>query len=51
MLDASEGVTDQDATVLGAVLDAGKALVIAINKWDGRSDYERSRPRPWWRAS
>ena len=41
MLDASEGVTDQDATVLGAVLDAGKALVIAINKWDGRSDYER----------
>ena len=41
LLDASEGVTDQDATVLGAVLDAGKALVIAINKWDGRSDYER----------
>ncbi len=41
MLDASEGVTDQDATVLGAVLDAGKALVVAINKWDGRSDYER----------
>lgn len=41
MLDAGEGVTDQDATVLGAVLDAGKALVIALNKWDGRSDYER----------
>ena len=41
MLDASEGVTDQDATVLGAVLDAGRALVVAINKWDGRSDYER----------
>ena len=41
MLDASEGVTDQDATVLGAVLDAGKALGIALNKWDGRSDYER----------
>ncbi|MES2859104.1 MAG: ribosome biogenesis GTPase Der [Pseudomonadota bacterium] len=41
MLDASEGVTDQDATVLGAVLDAGRALVIAINKWDGRTDYER----------
>ena len=41
LLDASEGVTDQDATVLGAVLDAGRALVIAINKWDGRSDYER----------
>jgi len=41
LLDASEGVTDQDATVLGAVLDAGRALVVAINKWDGRSDYER----------
>lgn len=41
MLDASEGVTDQDATVLGAILDAGKALVIALNKWDGRTDYER----------
>ena len=34
-------MTDQDATVLGAVLDAGRALVIALNKWDGRSDYER----------
>jgi len=41
MLDASEGVTDQDASVLGAVLDAGRALVIAINKWDGLTDYQR----------
>jgi GTP-binding protein len=41
MLDAGEGVTDQDATVLGAVLDAGRALVIAVNKWDGQSDYQR----------
>ncbi len=41
MLDASEGVTEQDASVLGAVLDAGRALVIAINKWDNRTDYER----------
>jgi GTP-binding protein len=41
MLDAGEGVTDQDATVLGAVLDAGRALVIAVNKWDGQSDYTR----------
>ena len=42
MLDAGEGVTEQDASVLGAVLDAGRALVIAINKWDGQSDYQRS---------
>lgn len=41
MLDASEGVTDQDASVLGAVLDAGRALVVAINKWDGLTDYQR----------
>ncbi len=41
MLDATEGVTDQDATVLGAVLDAGRALVIAVNKWDGQTDYTR----------
>ena len=41
MLDATEGVTDQDATVLGAVLDAGRALVIAVNKWDGLTTYQR----------
>jgi GTP-binding protein len=41
MLDATEGVTDQDATVLGAVLDAGRALVIAVNKWDGLTAYQR----------
>ncbi|MGY0504493.1 ribosome biogenesis GTPase Der [Luteimonas sp. e5] len=41
MLDASEGVTDQDASVLGAILDAGRALVIAVNKWDGLSQYQR----------
>ncbi|KRG44695.1 ribosome-associated GTPase EngA [Stenotrophomonas pictorum JCM 9942] len=41
MLDATEGVTDQDASVLGAVLDAGRALVVAINKWDGLTEYQR----------
>ena len=41
MLDATEGVTDQDASVLGHALDAGRALVIAVNKWDGQSDYQR----------
>ena len=41
LLDAGEGVTEQDASVLGAVLDAGRALVIAINKWDNQSDYQR----------
>jgi GTP-binding protein len=41
MLDAGEGVTEQDATVLGHVLDSGRALVVAINKWDGQSKYQR----------
>jgi GTPase len=41
MIDATEGVTDQDASVLGAVLDAGRALVVAVNKWDGLTDYQR----------
>lgn len=41
MIDASEGITDQDATVLGAVLDAGRALVVAVNKWDGLTTYQR----------
>ena len=41
LLDAGEGVTEQDATVLGHVLQAGRALVIAINKWDGQSTYQR----------
>ncbi|MCX7555395.1 ribosome biogenesis GTPase Der [Xanthomonadaceae bacterium JHOS43] len=45
MIDASEGVTDQDATVLGQVLDAGRALVIAVNKWDGLSEYQREQTK------
>ncbi|MEN8259492.1 MAG: ribosome biogenesis GTPase Der [Pseudomonadota bacterium] len=35
LIDASEGVTDQDASLLGMVLEAGRALVIGLNKWDG----------------
>ena len=41
LLDASEGITDQDATVLGYALDAGRALVVAVNKWDGLTEYQR----------
>ena len=42
MVDASEGVTDQDVSVLSYALDAGRALVVAVNKWDGLDDYQRS---------
>jgi len=41
LLDAHETITDQDAHLLGLILDAGRSLVIAINKWDGLSEYER----------
>lgn len=41
LLDASEGVTDQDAGLIGHALDAGRALVIAVNKWDGLKTYDR----------
>ncbi len=35
LLDASEGIVDQDLHLLGHVIDAGRALVVALNKWDG----------------
>jgi GTP-binding protein len=41
MVDASEGLTDQDTTLLGHILQQGRALVIALNKWDGMQEYDR----------
>ena len=43
MLDAGEGVTDQDLALIGQVLEAGRALVIVANKWDGLEQYDRER--------
>ena len=31
----SEGIAEQDAHIAGYILDAGRALVVAVNKWDG----------------
>ncbi len=45
VIDAREGLTDQDLTLLGYVLDAGRALVIAINKWDGLDTEQRDENR------
>jgi GTPase len=45
LLDAREGVTDQDATVLGQVLESGRGLVVALNKWDGLDEYQREQCR------
>ncbi len=41
VFDAQEGVTDQDLHVLSFALDAGKAMVLALNKWDGLEDDHR----------
>ncbi len=38
LLDAREGIVDQDLHLMGHVIDAGRALVIAFNKWDGLED-------------
>ena len=43
MMDATEGMTDQDATLLGHILGRGRALVIAMNKWDHMDDDHRKR--------
>jgi len=45
LLDAREGMTDQDANLLGNILDAGRALVIAVNKWDGLEQSQREQVR------
>jgi GTPase len=43
MLDASQEVSDQDANIAGYILEAGRALVISINKWDKLDEYEKTR--------
>ncbi len=43
LLDASEGVSDQDAHIAGFAVEAGRALVVAANKWDKVDDYQRQR--------
>ncbi len=43
LLDASEGVSDQDAHIAGFAVEAGRALVLAANKWDQVDDYQRQR--------
>lgn len=41
MIDARDGVVEQDLHLLGHILDAGRALVIVVNKWDGLKLDER----------
>jgi GTP-binding protein len=41
LIDAQQGVTDQDAHIAGYVLESGCAVVVAVNKWDAVDDYQR----------
>ncbi|MBI2379762.1 MAG: ribosome biogenesis GTPase Der [Gammaproteobacteria bacterium] len=45
VLDAREGVTDQDLSLLGFVLETGRALVLALNKWDGMDSDQKDNIR------
>jgi len=45
VLDAQEGVTEQDVSLLGLVLERGRALVVVTNKWDGLSADHRKKVR------
>ncbi len=42
LIDATQGVTDQDAHVAGFVLENGRAVVLAVNKWDAIDEYQRN---------
>jgi GTP-binding protein len=41
LIDATQGVTDQDAHIAGYVLENGRAVVLAVNKWDAVDEYQR----------
>jgi GTP-binding protein len=45
LIDSIEGVTDQDLNLIRFIIDAGKALVIGINKWDGLDGTEKNKIR------
>ncbi|MGY0203806.1 ribosome biogenesis GTPase Der [Acinetobacter soli] len=41
VVDAREGIVEQDLHLIGYALEAGRAMVIAINKWDNMTEYDR----------
>lgn len=43
LLDARDGIVEQDLHLLGYVLETGRALVIALNKWDGMDEYAKDK--------
>jgi GTP-binding protein len=45
LVDASEGITEQDAHVAGYILERGRAMVLALNKWDAADKEARERAK------
>lgn len=45
MIDAKEGLTDQDMHLLGFIIESGKSLVVAVNKWDGLDEEHKEHVR------
>ena len=45
MLDAQQDISEQDAHIAGFIVEAGRALVVAVNKWDGIVTYVKERAR------
>jgi GTP-binding protein len=43
VLDAGQEISDQDAHIAGFIVEAGRALVVAVNKWDQADEYRRDR--------
>jgi GTP-binding protein len=45
VVDAQQEITDQDAHIAGFILEAGRAVVLAVNKWDGLSEQQREQAK------
>jgi len=45
VLDAREGISEQDATLAGRIIEQGRSVVVAVNKWDGLSPERRDGAR------
>lgn len=43
VIDAKEGLSGQDSSLLGLIEDNNRAVIVAINKWDGLNNYEKER--------
>ncbi len=43
LIDACEGISDQDLSLLGFILESGRSLVLAVNKWDGLEAHAKDR--------